>query len=43
MEPRTSSFGGETNEEGGEKFMTEVRLVKVKSFKGLVTEKSRNV
>ena len=31
------------NEEGGEKFFTEVRLVRVRSFKNLVTEKSRNV
>ena len=30
------------NEEGGEKFYTDVRLVKVKSFKNLVTEKSRD-
>ena len=30
------------NEEAGEKFYTDVRLVKVKSFKNLVTEKSRD-
>jgi large subunit ribosomal protein L31e len=30
------------NEEKGEKFYTEVRLVKVKSFKNLKTEKSRD-
>ncbi len=30
------------NQESGEKFFTEVRLVKVRSFKGLVTEKTRD-